>query len=55
MKEFGAGTLHTSSGEIVTDKDQAVAIAFSEAEHACRKYYRRKAKAKSGKVPKNKH
>jgi hypothetical protein len=31
MKEFGRGTLHSSSGEKVTDPKQAVAIAMSEA------------------------
>jgi len=32
MKEFAAGNLHSGSGEIVTDKDQALAIAYSEKE-----------------------
>jgi hypothetical protein len=31
MKEFARGTLHSSSGEIVTDRKQALAIAYSEA------------------------
>lgn len=31
MHEFKAGTLKSSSGRKVTDKDQALAIAFSEA------------------------
>lgn len=31
MAEFKAGTLKTSAGEIVTDRDQAIAIALSEA------------------------
>jgi len=31
MHEFKLGKLRSSSGEIVTDKDQAIAIAFSEA------------------------
>lgn len=31
MREFAAGELRSSSGEIVTDKDQAKAIALSEA------------------------
>jgi hypothetical protein len=31
MKEFEAGTLHSGSGEIVTDRKQAIAIAMSEA------------------------
>ena len=32
MKEFERGTLHSGSGEIVTDRDQALAIAMSESE-----------------------
>jgi len=31
MREFHAGTLRTSSGEVVTSKQQAIAIAMSEA------------------------
>lgn len=31
INEFKEGTLHSSSGELVTDKDQAMAIAMSEA------------------------
>lgn len=31
LGEFKAGTLRSSSGDKVTDKDQALAIAFSEA------------------------
>lgn len=31
MKEFKEGKLKSSSGEIVTDKSQAIAIAMSEA------------------------
>lgn len=31
MKEFGEGKLKSSSGDVVTDKDQALAIAYSEA------------------------
>lgn len=34
MKEFSRGTLHSGSGEIVTDKKQALAIALSEARKA---------------------
>ena len=30
MKEFRRGTLHSGSGQIVTNKDQAIAIAISE-------------------------
>jgi hypothetical protein len=31
MGEFKRGKLHSSSGDLVTDRDQAVAIAMSEA------------------------
>ena len=31
MAEFEAGTLHSGSGEKVTDRQQAIAIALSEA------------------------
>ncbi len=31
MAEFKARTLRSSSGELVTDRDQAIAIAMSEA------------------------
>ena len=31
MREFAAGTLRSSSGEKVTSRSQAVAIAYSEA------------------------
>ena len=31
MREYKKGTLKSSSGQKVTDKDQAVAIAMSEA------------------------
>lgn len=31
MREFEAGTLRSSSGEIVTSRQQALAIAMSEA------------------------
>jgi hypothetical protein len=34
MREFAAGKLKDSHGNIVTDKDQALAIAYSEAEDA---------------------
>lgn len=30
MAEFGRGTLHSGSGEMVRDMKQAVAIAYSE-------------------------
>ena len=30
MKEFELGTLHSGSGDIVTNKKQALAIAYSE-------------------------
>lgn len=36
MEEFGAGELKTPSGEVVTDRDQALAIAFSEYEKSVR-------------------
>jgi len=31
MREFERGTLHSGSGQIVTRRDQAIAIALSEA------------------------
>ncbi|HHX04231.1 MAG TPA: hypothetical protein GX733_08095 [Tissierellia bacterium] len=34
MKEFKAGKLKSSSGETVTDRDQAIAIAISQARQA---------------------
>ena len=34
MREYAKGTLRTPSGKKVTDRKQAVAIAFSEASHA---------------------
>jgi hypothetical protein len=37
MKEFAAGTLKSSSGEKVTERDQALAIALSEARATCGK------------------
>ena len=37
MSEFGAGTLHSSGGQKVTDQKQAVAIAFSEQRRAGKK------------------
>lgn len=39
MHEYGAGTLHSGSksGPVVTDRDQAVAIAMSEQRRAKRK------------------
>lgn len=33
MREYKKGTLKSSSGDKVTDKDQAVAIAMSEASY----------------------
>ena len=30
MREFKSGTLHSSSGELVTSRKQALAIAYSE-------------------------
>ena len=43
MEEFKRGTLHSGSGGIVTDPDQAVAIAYSEAGQS------RKGKKRKGK------
>ena len=37
MAEFSRGTLHSGSGDIVTDPKQAVAIAYSEARKRKRK------------------
>ncbi|HCC86166.1 MAG: Uncharacterized protein XD92_1394 [Proteiniphilum acetatigenes] len=34
MKEFKEGELRSSSGDKVTDRDQAIAIGISEAERA---------------------
>lgn len=34
MKEFKEGTLRSSSGDKVTERDQAIAIGISEAEQA---------------------
>ena len=31
MREFEKGTLHSGDGKIVTDRDQALAIAYGEA------------------------
>lgn len=36
MGEFKRGTLHSGSGEKVTNREQAIAIAFSEARKAKR-------------------
>lgn len=37
MREYKAGTLKSSSGDKVTSRDQAIAIALSENERAKRK------------------
>lgn len=37
MREYKAGTLKSSSGEKVKNRDQAIAIALSEQERAKRK------------------
>lgn len=37
MKEFSRGTLHSGSGDIVTNPKQAVAIAYSEARKSKKK------------------
>ena len=42
MKEFKRGTLHSGSGEVVTNPKQAVAIAMSEAGMSKRKGVPRK-------------
>lgn len=34
MEEFKAGTLRSSSGKLVTNREQAIAIALSEAREA---------------------
>ena len=44
MHEFKKGKLKSSSGEKVTDHDQAVAIGISEAEHAGYKVPQKKEK-----------
>lgn len=36
MREFASGQLRSSSGEVVTDQAQALAIAFSEQRNAHR-------------------
>jgi len=37
MKEYGRGSLHSSTGDRVTSVDQARAIAFSEARDALKR------------------
>lgn len=41
MEEFSHGTLRSSSGEKVTDKSQALAIAYSEARKVDPQYGKR--------------
>ena len=38
MREYAAGTLKSSSGANVTDKKQALAIAYSEARSYCKEH-----------------
>jgi hypothetical protein len=47
MHEFKEGTLKSSSGEKVTGRKQAVAVALSEARQAGARLPRRKSSAKS--------
>ena len=47
MHEFKEGTLKSSSGEKVTGRKQAVAVALSEARQAGARIPRRKSSAKS--------
>lgn len=44
MAEFRRGTLHSGSGEIVKDPQQAIAIAYSEARRRRRAMRRRRRK-----------
>lgn len=44
MKEFKRGTLHSGSGEIVTNPKQAIAIGLSEARKAGAKIPKRRRK-----------
>lgn len=44
MHEYGQGTLHSANGDKVTSQDQAVAIAYNEGYHACRKHDKRQQK-----------
>lgn len=44
MREFKAGTLRSSSGQEVVNRDQAVAIAMSEAGMSRKKKKRKKSK-----------
>ena len=46
MKEFKRGTLHSGSGDIVTNPKQAIAIALSEARKIGEKVSPRKRKKK---------
>ncbi len=49
MHEFKAGTLRSSSGQKVTKRDQAVAIAMSEARRGEARRGRKGRKKKGGK------
>ena len=53
MKEFKEGKLHSSSGDKVTERDQAIAIGISEAEQAGLKVPKQK-KESSAKTKKKK-
>jgi hypothetical protein len=44
MREFKHGTLYSSSGDKVTDRDQALAIALSEARRNKKKKRKKKGK-----------
>ena len=44
MHEFGRGTLHSGSGEKVTNRKQAIAIGLSEARKAGAKIPKKKGK-----------
>lgn len=49
MREFKKGKLKSSSGEVVTDRDQAIAIGISEAENEGLKVPKQKSKSKNNK------
>ena len=42
MREFESGKLRSSSGELVTDREQAIAIALSEARAVEGKSFKKK-------------
>lgn len=49
MREFKKGKLKSSSGEVVTDRDQAIAIGISEAENEGLKVPKQKSESKNNK------